>query len=299
MAKGGGFTPFTCSCCGYSPSETLWRRHLAEWHSLSDEDRAARRAEHRDAGDDMNSHKQHYHQELFMPPLPHHGMERCGVDDLHLLYLNFFKHLFKYTVHEALPDSKKKLVAQYLKGAGFYSYDAASVDDDPVSHWIGREVKRFMEEAHLHLPFLLRLAASPADCIPEMAEMANDDGDQEMELDDEYAPTEADIAQEEKEEPLMMANTTRWDNFFALVHSLHRPRGADDTDEYRKARAVEVFQPGLGVRQRPARAQADDADVGAAHPRLRRAAPDGLSRRPDAAVVRRVRVLRRDGEEAH
>eukprot|EP00966_Prymnesium_polylepis_P234861 5432272-Prymnesium_polylepis.1 len=28
-------------------------------------------------------------------------MDRCGVDQLHLVYLNFFKHSFKYTVHGA------------------------------------------------------------------------------------------------------------------------------------------------------------------------------------------------------
>ena len=88
-------------------------------------------------------------------------MERCGVDDLHLTHLNFFKHLFKYTVHESLPESKKKLVRAYLQKAGFYSYDATSADEDPVSHWIGREVKKFLCEAHIHIPFLLRLAAAP------------------------------------------------------------------------------------------------------------------------------------------
>ena len=83
------------------------------------------------------------------------------MDQLHLVYLNFFKHLFKYTVHESLPTLKKKLVRDYLREAGYYSYDAASDDEDPVKRWIGREVRRFLTEAHLHLPFLLRLAAAP------------------------------------------------------------------------------------------------------------------------------------------
>ena len=74
------------------------------------------------------------------------GMRRCGNDNLHLVYLNMFKHVFKYTVHEPLPESKKKLVRDYLKEAGFYSYDAADDSDDPVKRWIGREVKRFLHD---------------------------------------------------------------------------------------------------------------------------------------------------------
>ena len=79
--------------------------------------------------------------------------ERVGCDNLHLVYLNFFKHLFKYTCHENFPTSKNKMVRDYLRVQGFYSYDAASDDDDPVKCWIGREVKRFLLEAHIHLPF--------------------------------------------------------------------------------------------------------------------------------------------------
>ena len=116
-----------------------------------------------------------------MPPLPEHGMERCGVDNLHLIHLNCFKHYFKYTVHEGLPNSKKEIIRNYFKNAGFYSYDAASVDEDPVKHWIVREVKRFIEQSHLHLPFLLHLAAAPIDYIPEMADAVNDDGEEETE----------------------------------------------------------------------------------------------------------------------
>jgi len=41
------------------------------------------------------------------------------------------------------------------------AYDAASEDEDPTKHWIGREVKRFIAEAPLHVPFLLQLAAAP------------------------------------------------------------------------------------------------------------------------------------------
>ena len=70
---------------------------------------------------------------------------------------------------------------EYCKAAGFYSYDAASEDEDPTKHWIGREVKKFISEAATHISFLLQLAAAPADCIPEMAEFANAAGAQAME----------------------------------------------------------------------------------------------------------------------
>ena len=243
VAKGGRFTSFSCSCCGYAPSEKQWRADMKEFNEMNDADQKAARAAHRDADDELNSHFQHFHQELFMPPMPNHGMERCGVDQLHLVFLNMFKHLFKYTVHEGLPASRKKLVSNYLKAAGFYSYDAASVDEDPTAHWIGREVKRFLFEADKHVPFLLQLASAPADVCEDMALNENDKGEQEMEYDDEYAPTEEELEQEEKEEPIMMQNAARWDNFLALVRSIHVPwpQGEADTTAYREGRAVEAF----------------------------------------------------------
>ena len=246
VAKGGRFTAFKCSCCGYNPSEKQWRSDLAKWHGMTDAERDEARKEHHGDGDELNTIKKHYHQELFMPPLPHHGMDRCGVDNLHLIYLNLFKHLFKYTIHEGLPLSKKKMVRDFCKEAGFYSYDASSEDEDPCKHWIGREVKRFIEKAEVMVPFLLQIAAAPAECIEEMAATLNGDGEMEMDDDDEYAPTADDIAREEVEEPLMMQNAGRWDRFFALVEALQRawPQGEADTDEYRKERAVEVFNLG-------------------------------------------------------
>jgi hypothetical protein len=144
---------------------------------------------------------------------------------------------------EGLPDSKKELIRDYCKAAGFYSYDAASLDEDLVSHWIGREVKRFLDEAHVHLPFLLQIAAAPADCIPDIAECTNADGEQEMEYDPEYAPTAEEIAQEEEEEPLMMQNAACWDHFLQLVRKTQEPwpQGEADTDEYRRARRLATF----------------------------------------------------------
>ena len=172
------------------------------------------------------------HQQAALPPralhaaaAPHHGMDRCGADNLHLIYLNLFKHLFKYTVHEGLPESKKIMVRDFCKNAGFYSYDTASVDEDPCKHWIGREVKRFIEKAEDMVPFLLQIAALPAECMPEMATAMNGDG--EMESDGGgrrvLADMEEDIEREEELEPVMMKNAGRWDHFFVLVESISRP----------------------------------------------------------------------------
>ena len=243
VAKGARFTAFKCGCCGYAPKERQWRADLAAWHLLTDEEQEQRRRAHLDRGDEAQPQKQHYHQNLFQPPLPHHGMERAGVDNLHINSLNLFKHLFKYTIHDGLPDSKKKLVRAYCRAAGFYSYDAASDTEDPTKHWIGREVKRFIAEAHKHVPVLLQLAAAPIDSVPELEALRNAKGEEMMEEDDEYAPTEEEIEQEENEEPLMMQNALAWDNFIALIAETSRPwpQGAADTDDYRKGRALAYF----------------------------------------------------------
>ena len=71
-------------------------------------------------------------------------------------------------------DAKKKLVRDYIKAAGFYSYDAAADDENPVMRWIGREVKRFLREAHIHLPFLLRLANAPPELAGDFANIETD-----------------------------------------------------------------------------------------------------------------------------
>ena len=146
---GGAFTRFTCPDCGYSPTAAIARADLARFKALTDVEQRQKRREHVQGG-------QHWHVELFMGPMPKgFGMLRLGADQLHLVYLNMFKHLFKYSIHEPLPESKKKVVSKYLKAAGFYSYDAADESDDPVKRWIGREVKRFLHEADCLLPFLL------------------------------------------------------------------------------------------------------------------------------------------------
>ena len=164
--RGGKFKPFECSYCKYKPSEKAWHADLARFNGLSDEDQEAEIKAHVAGG-------AHHHQNLFSPPLPHLGMCHAGVDNLHLTYLNCFKHIFKYTVHEGLPDSNKAAVARYVRAQHFYSYDAQSEEDDPCKTWIGREVKRFIEEAATHLPVLLRLASAPADIVAELSGCVN------------------------------------------------------------------------------------------------------------------------------
>ena len=39
VARGGRFTAFECSCCGYKPSEKQWRSDLAKWHGMTDAER--------------------------------------------------------------------------------------------------------------------------------------------------------------------------------------------------------------------------------------------------------------------
>ena len=230
---GGKFTPFTCADCGYSPTAARARADLARFKSLSDEEQKQERRLHVQLG-------AHWHVELFMGPMPKgFGMPRCGADQLHLIYLNMFKHLFKYTIHEPLPESKKKIVSAYLSAAGFYSYDAADDSDDPVKRWIGREVKRFLHEADQHLPFLLGLSSSKIDVSEETAAATNAAGEEEMDVSgDEFEPTEDEIAAEAARAPLIAVNAARWDRFLTWVNDIEVPWG-EDTDAYRKMRALQ------------------------------------------------------------
>ena len=230
---GGAFTKFTCPDCNYSPTAAQAKADLTMFNAMTDEEQKTTRREHVANG-------AHFHVEYLMGPMPKgFGMERCGADQLHLIYLNVFKHLFKYTIHESLPQSQKKLVAEYVKAAGFYSYDAADEGDDPVKRWIGREVKRFIHEADLHLPFLLRLSSGCIDVCDETAAHTNAAGEEEMDIsDDEFAPTAEQVAAAEVEDSLLLKNSSRWDRFLSWVRDIETPWG-DDTDEYRRARALQ------------------------------------------------------------
>ena len=141
--------------------------------------------------------------------------------------------------------------------------------------WIGREVKRFLKEAHIHLPFLLRVANAPPDLIGGMvdaptdgeclficsahdasltpAPFASGDGAFELEEDDELNVTEEELAAEEEEVPQMMAHAQMWDNFKAFVDAAEEPwaKPEDDTDDYRKMRAVRNFNLGRTTHHPP------------------------------------------------
>ena len=73
-------------------------------------------------------------------------------------------------------DSKKKFVRDYIAKQGYYSYNAADETEDPVKRWIGREVKRFLTEAHVHLPVLLRAASAPPECLETVCNATGADG---------------------------------------------------------------------------------------------------------------------------
>lgn len=234
---GGQFTSFTCPDCGYKPTAAQGKADLAKFNALTDVERKEARKKHVEGG-------AHWHVELMMGPLVRErvggfGMRRCGVDTLHLVYLNMFKHAFKYTIHEPLPDSKRAVVSHYLKAAGFYSYDAADESDDPVKRWIGREVKRFLHEADIHLPFLLSLSSGQIDVCEETAAATNAAGEEEMDVsDDEFEPTEEEIAAEAARAPLIALNADRWDRFLSWTREIEQPWEAD-TDKYRKERALQ------------------------------------------------------------
>ena len=158
-------------------------------------------------------------------------------------------------------ESTKTIVRDYLRAAAFYSYDATA-DESPVMRWIGREVKRFCKEAHLHLPFLLRVAQSPPD-MDGMDVDTNAAGEMELEEDDELFLDEDDKQQAEEEaEDELSLHASYWDNFLALVESTQREWAdgdeAGDTDEYRKTRAVEAFNLGNTIA----------SDLYALHPEL-------------------------------
>ena len=98
----GKFTRFTCPDpgCGWRPTKAEFEKEIKRWEALTPEDRQIERKEHVQLGG-------HWHQFKFMGPLQQFGMVRIGVDKLHLIDLNFFKHLFKYTIHESLPGTAR------------------------------------------------------------------------------------------------------------------------------------------------------------------------------------------------
>jgi hypothetical protein len=64
-----------------------------------------------------------------LPDLSDHSGESCGVDSLHLLCLNVFKHLFKHLIREGLPEPKTHLLRDYFKAAKLEVEDPAGLYD--------------------------------------------------------------------------------------------------------------------------------------------------------------------------
>ena len=71
----------------------------------------------------------------------------------------------------------------------------------------------------------------------------------EIDEDDDYAPSAEEIAAEEQEEPLMMSNAGAWDDFLEYVKLVQDPWTSleADTDNYRRKRALELFNAGVSV----------------------------------------------------
>ena len=68
-----------------------------------------------------------------------------------------------------------------------------------------------------------------------------------MEDDEEFDPTEDEVEVEESEEPLMMQHAAMWDDFLDYVFEMQDPwaKEDEDTDIYRKMRAVRQFNTGV------------------------------------------------------
>ena len=117
--------------------------------------------------------------------------------------------------------------------------------------WISREVRRFCAEGHIHLPFLLRVAAAPAEIFGENADITNDDGEIELEMTDELHVTQAQTDAEAADEPEMMKHAGYWDDFLALMAESVRAWACaeEDTDEYRQGRTVKAFNLGAVCHQ--------------------------------------------------
>ena len=131
-------------------------------------------------------------------------------------------------------------------------YDAAVADEEsPVQRWIGREVKRFLEQAHEHIPFLLRVVQAPAEALSHLTAEVNGAGEvvMESESDDEWEPTADETDAESSVMPDLEEHAGYWDHFLELVRECHGPSATwtDDSDEYRELRAINAFNLGILV----------------------------------------------------
>ena len=105
VARGGDFSPFECPACGYAPTMRGWTDDVAAFEMLPPNEQAVKRKEHMENGKDIYEWDRHHFGVLFMSPMLHLDFEDIGVDPLHLVFLNTFKHLFNYTVHQPMPGA--------------------------------------------------------------------------------------------------------------------------------------------------------------------------------------------------
>ena len=108
VARGGPFRRFKCELCNYNPTAAEWTADMNEFAAKDDDEQKSERKAHRENGCQEYSWRRHHYGEKFMCPMLHLDPRDIGVDMLHLVYLNLFKHLFNYTVHQPLPGRRAR-----------------------------------------------------------------------------------------------------------------------------------------------------------------------------------------------
>ena len=103
VARGGKFKRFRCELCDYNPTEAAYNKAQADFHKKGDAEQKEDRKAHRENGCTTYQWNRHHFGELYMSPMLDLDFRDIGVDMLHLVYLNVFKHIFNYTVHQSLP----------------------------------------------------------------------------------------------------------------------------------------------------------------------------------------------------
>ena len=110
------------------------------------------------------------------------------------------------------------------------------------------------------VPHLLHLVYAPEEAGPKARAViaqakeqwdggggADDEDDDDGDY-DEINPSPGEVAAAQKDEPKLMQAAEAWDHFDALMYA-GRPWDEDDTDAYRKTRAVEYFNAGCHIRK--------------------------------------------------
>ena len=82
---------------------------MVTFDALNDDEQKNERKIHRENGCLIYKWNRHYFSEKYMSPLLHLDLKDIGVDMLHLIYLNVFKHLFNYTIHQPMPGESAGL----------------------------------------------------------------------------------------------------------------------------------------------------------------------------------------------